>query len=364
MATVLEGLKSADYTSTIDVYDTKNQESTRYYVHTQYVKPSSVRISISDIAMDDKDASMVVVDGGEVSEYSPRDNTFAHGPLGGTAVTLPNGVSGAKPVLGTLNALLGPKPFADVLIVEEGGLPLTIKRTGLDIPEASLITSHTEDAYGVEHNAKIWVSIQDMTPKRIVYTNINGDSETEVYHEDFLTFKKNPTIPDSTFKWSPPDGSSELTPPVTGDPIKPGQLGATSPEFTLNDRSGEAVSFAEYHGRVVVIVFWSSASPQSVAELDHLQKIYDDLSSKGLAILAINTMEDGSARERFLSKKKFTFDVLVDDKGYSKSLFGVEKLPTTFLVGRDGIVSATHVGFDNVGGEGELRSQIATLKIR
>jgi peroxiredoxin len=70
-------------------------------------------------------------------------------------------------------------------------------------------------------------------------------------------------------------------------------------------------------------------------------------SHKGaeLVFLAVNQGEDKDKIQKFFEKEKLICDVAMDKDSVVSNLFGVDSIPRTFLIGKDGIIEAIHVGF-------------------
>jgi hypothetical protein len=84
----------------------------------------------------------------------------------------------------------------------------------------------------------------------------------------------------------------------------------------------------------------------------YLQKVYDKYrTDPRVAIFAINTWEreKGTEREatvrKFLTENKYTFPVLYDDTSVEK--YGVEGIPTKFMIDQKGVIRFKSVGFDS-----------------
>jgi thiol-disulfide isomerase/thioredoxin len=98
-----------------------------------------------------------------------------------------------------------------------------------------------------------------------------------------------------------------------------------------------------------------------------LQKAYEKYrKDPRVAIFAVNTWEreKGDVREttvkKFLADNKYTFPVLYDDNSVEK--YGVEGIPTKFMIDQKGVIRFKSVGFD--GGEkmlAEIDAQLAML---
>ena len=53
---------------------------------------------------------------------------------------------------------------------------------------------------------------------------------------------------------------------------------------------------------------------------------------------AVNLQEDEQPVQKFLTEHKVDLPVLLDQKGSAANLYGVRAIPTTIVVGADGII--------------------------
>jgi len=99
------------------------------------------------------------------------------------------------------------------------------------------------------------------------------------------------------------------------------------------------------HGKVVLLDFWASwCSPclHSFPWMNELQRSHGD---EGLVIVAVNLDQDRALADAFLRKVPAAFRVEYDAQGAVAREFGVQAMPTSFLIDRDGKVRLRHAGF-------------------
>lgn len=112
-----------------------------------------------------------------------------------------------------------------------------------------------------------------------------------------------------------------------------------APDFEVRYVDSDSkLKLSDYAGKVVLVNFWASWCYPCLVEMPEFQKIYDKFKDKGFAVLAVAVFDKLPDAKAFQDEYKFTFPVLFDDQEQAKAAFGVEVVPQTFLVGRDGLL--------------------------
>ena len=127
--------------------------------------------------------------------------------------------------------------------------------------------------------------------------------------------------------------------------------GARAPAITAQSASGAAVQISAQPGKVLYLDFWASwCGPcrQSFPWMNAMQAKYRDL---GLEIVGINLDAEAGDAVRFLKQVPADFSVAYDPQGNSALQYGVKGMPTSVLIGRDGRVIQTHMGFNASSGK-------------
>ncbi len=128
---------------------------------------------------------------------------------------------------------------------------------------------------------------------------------------------------------------------VSTDSPTPALKGKPAPGFTLVSVDGKKVSLADYKGRPVLVNFWATWCAPCKLEMPWFEEFRAKYASQGFEILGVS-MDDETVGKDEISKvaKKagVTYPILLQDDKIGKQYGGVDYLPMSFYVGKDGVV--------------------------
>lgn len=124
------------------------------------------------------------------------------------------------------------------------------------------------------------------------------------------------------------------------------KAGFLAPDFTLDTLDGETVTLSELRGQAVIVNIWASWCLPCRAEMPALQTVYDEYTSQGLSLLAVNATSQDSiaAAAGFIDELGLDFPVLLDTDGEVGRLYQVSALPSTFFIYPDGTIAEVVIG--------------------
>ena len=129
-----------------------------------------------------------------------------------------------------------------------------------------------------------------------------------------------------------------FSPEVTNE-INRGQI--TNYNWKLKDANWKFFNFNKSKGHVVFINFWRSWNIPSKAEVESIQKLYDDY--KGKIDFYIITNEEREPVEKFMEDHGFTFPVTYSIVGDPMPVDG-SKPPRSYLLDKDGRIVISKEG--------------------
>jgi len=131
--------------------------------------------------------------------------------------------------------------------------------------------------------------------------------------------------------------------------------GKPAPQFTLEDVNGKKVSLADYKGKALLINFWATWCAPCKIETPWLIELRSQYASQGFEVLGISAddidrgdpqrlIDEKKEIARFAQQMKMPYPVLIDGDSISKPYGGLDELPTSFYVDRNGTVVAAQLG--------------------
>jgi cytochrome c biogenesis protein CcmG, thiol:disulfide interchange protein DsbE len=124
------------------------------------------------------------------------------------------------------------------------------------------------------------------------------------------------------------------------------QAGFLAPDFSLGNLDGDAIRLDDLRGSVVLINVWATWCPPCRAEMPAMQSVYETYHAQGFEILAVNATNQDTLASigPFVEEYRLTFPILLDATGDVTRAYRVMSLPTSFFVGRDGVIREVVVG--------------------
>jgi thiol-disulfide isomerase/thioredoxin len=101
----------------------------------------------------------------------------------------------------------------------------------------------------------------------------------------------------------------------------------------------------KYAGKVVLVDFWASWCEPCLRSFPWMNELQSRHGGSGLVIVAVNLDHERALADSFLRKTPANFRLEFDAAGDVARRFGVQAMPTSFLVDRSGKVRVRHAGF-------------------
>lgn len=134
-----------------------------------------------------------------------------------------------------------------------------------------------------------------------------------------------------------------------------------APDFALKDADGKTVRLSDYKGKVVLLDFWATWCGPCRIEIPWFEDLERTRKDKGFAVLGVSMDDNGWEDVKpFLAQMKVNYRVVIGDDATTQLYGGVESLPTTFLIDKQGKIAAIHIGLDG-GGRKEFEDGVDAL---
>ena len=132
-----------------------------------------------------------------------------------------------------------------------------------------------------------------------------------------------------------------------------------APDFALKDGDGKTVRISDYRGRVVLLDFFATWCGPCKIEIPWFMQFERKHKDKGFSVIGVSMDEEGwEVVKPFLAELSVNYRVVIGSDETAASYGGVDALPTTFLIDREGRVAAKYVG---VTSRGEFEDGIEQL---
>lgn len=147
--------------------------------------------------------------------------------------------------------------------------------------------------------------------------------------------------------------------------------GAMAPDFLMKDLAGKDVRLADFKGKIVILDFWATWCGPCLASFPHTQEVAAKYKDQGVVVLASGTSDTIDKFKKWIPENQSKYPELVfvwdlNERGAatfeeraSSKLYHVVGIPTQFVIGRDGKIAATIVGYD----KGDVRSEGALARL-
>ena len=128
---------------------------------------------------------------------------------------------------------------------------------------------------------------------------------------------------------------------LRAEPVTP----TPAPAWKLKDLNGNVVSSDQFKGKVVVVDFWATWCPPCRAEIPGYVSLQQKYAKDGLVIVGVSVDQDSAAKvKKWVDANKVSYTIVMQDDDVTAAFGGMDAIPTTFLIDRDGNIRDKKVG--------------------
>ena len=140
------------------------------------------------------------------------------------------------------------------------------------------------------------------------------------------------------------------------------KVGDDAPSFRARTLNGsETISNTDLKGKVVFVDFWASWCPPCLKSLPEFENLQTSFSGRDdVVVLAINLDENPQDAKDFINKINVTYKILADKEGVIPESFGVNAMPTSYIIDKSGVIRYVHSGYKS-GDVSKIKAEIEKL---
>jgi peroxiredoxin len=113
--------------------------------------------------------------------------------------------------------------------------------------------------------------------------------------------------------------------------------GQIAPDFALETIDGRTVHLSDFRGKAILLNFWATWCTPCKFEMPWFEQMHKQYGPRGLQVVGI-AMDDASKNDiaEFVNNLGIDYPILLGNESVGEVYGGVEFLPVTFYVGRNG----------------------------
>jgi peroxiredoxin len=116
------------------------------------------------------------------------------------------------------------------------------------------------------------------------------------------------------------------------------QVGKAAPDFTLTDKEGNKINLNDFKGKYVFLDFWASWCRPCRDESPNMVKAYKQFGGENFEIVSVSLDKTDEPWLKAVEEDNMTWTLLHDPEGDVANTYGVQSIPFTLLLDKDGVI--------------------------
>ncbi|HRU39833.1 MAG TPA: TlpA disulfide reductase family protein [Candidatus Goldiibacteriota bacterium] len=117
-----------------------------------------------------------------------------------------------------------------------------------------------------------------------------------------------------------------------------------APDFDLKDINGKSLKLSDYRGKVVILDFWATWCPPCKAEIPSFIELHKEYKGD-LVVIGLALENDLAKVKTFYMRNNMNYPVALSPQDIPLQYGGIQGIPTTFIIDREGNIRDRYVGF-------------------
>jgi thiol-disulfide isomerase/thioredoxin len=208
------------------------------------------------------------------------------------------------------------------------------------------VLRHEYNEEGKRYTAWLYIGQDGLIHRHVGTFYIpNADGTPKTFEVALRNIQINAPLPAARFAYTPPADAVQ----VVEKPLL--AAGTVAPDFTVEARDGSPLRLSAYKGKVVVLDFWATWCLPCVRGMKHTNAVAQKFQKNEVVVLAVNVKDNKADFRAWLAKHpeykavRFGIDPAPDGKDIATTLFNATGIPVQYVIGKDGKIVKSIVGY-------------------
>ena len=132
--------------------------------------------------------------------------------------------------------------------------------------------------------------------------------------------------------------------PVFNQKAAPSDFSLPAASSAVPEYLQKTINLGSLKGKVVLLNFWATWCGPCRIEMPSMELLYQKYRDMGFEILAVSSGERSSDVTAFMQANGFSFPAVLDLNGAVSRSYGIQAIPTSYIIDRDGMIILRLVG--------------------